>query len=250
VSSVARTVWILGATSAIAHAFARRRAGEGARLLLVGRNEEHLRDNAADLLARGAAAASVKAFDLAGPADWNATTASLLAAGGPPDEVLIAYGLLGEQKRAEGDIAHAREIIEVNFTSVASWVLAIAAQRDPAQPLTLVVIGSVAGDRGRASNFVYGSAKGGLDRFLEGMQHAYAGQPLHVLRVKPGFVDTPMTAGMAKGGPLWATPAKVAADIDRAIARRRAVIYTPWFWWLIMTIIRSLPRVVFNRLKI
>jgi short-subunit dehydrogenase len=114
----------------------------------------------------------------------------------------------------------------------------------------LVVIGSVAGDRGRARNFVYGSAKSGLDRFVEGLQQAYAGTMLRLVRVKPGFVDTPITAHFTKGGPLWATPERVAADIERAVDRGRAVVYTPWFWWLIMMIIRHLPRVVFHRLKI
>jgi len=112
------------------------------------------------------------------------------------------------------------------------------------------VVGSVAGDRGRARNFVYGSAKGGIDRFLEGLQQAYAGTKLRVVRVKPGFVDTPMTADIAKAGPLWTTPDRVAADIKRAADRGHAVIYTPWFWWPIMIIIRHLPRFVFHRLKI
>jgi decaprenylphospho-beta-D-erythro-pentofuranosid-2-ulose 2-reductase len=250
VSAGGRNVWILGATSAIAHAYARRKAAEGTRLLLIGRNEGHLRANAADLLARGASAAPVKRIDLAKAFDCEETIASFIVTEGHPDEVLIAYGILGEQSRAKRDIAHAREIIEANFTSVAAWLLALIAKRDPARPLTLVVIGSVAGDRGRASNFVYGSAKGGLDRFLEGLQHEYAAGPLSLVRVKPGFVDTPMTAGIAKGGPLWASPDKVAADIERAVARRRAVVYTPWFWWPIMTVIRNLPCFVFNRLKI
>jgi NAD(P)-dependent dehydrogenase (short-subunit alcohol dehydrogenase family) len=157
---------------------------------------------------------------------------------------------LGDQERALTDLAHARQVIEINFVSVALWLLAIRAHHDPARPLSVVVVGSVAGDRGRASNFVYGSAKGGLDRFLEGLQYAHAGTKLRIVRVKPGFVDTPMTAGIAKGGPLWATPERVAADIARAVDRGRAVVYTPWFWWPVMMIIRHLPRFVFERLKI
>ena len=113
-----------------------------------------------------------------------------------------------------------------------------------------MVIGSVAGDRGRASNFIYGSAKGGLDRFLEGLQHAHAGTSLYVVRVKPGFVDTQMTAAIKKGGPLWAKPDRIACDIQGAVDRRAAVVYTPWFWRPIMLIIRLIPRFLFNRLKI
>jgi short-subunit dehydrogenase len=248
-ATAGRRIWVLGATSAIAHAYARLAADGGARLLLIGRNEDHLQANAADLAARGGEAAT-RVLDLADAVDHAALVAELIERHGHPDEVLIAYGILGDQARALDDLGHAREVIDVNFTSVALWLLAIRARRDPARDLTLAVIGSVAGDRGRGSNFVYGAAKGGLDRFLEGLQHAHAGSSLHVLRVKPGFVDTPMTAMIEKGGPLWAKPEQVARDIRRAIERRAAVVYTPWFWRPIMLVIRTLPRFVFNRLKI
>ena len=248
--SDARQVWIFGATSAIAHAYARRRAEPGATFILLGRNEVHLEANAADLIARGAKAVSVSRCDLARPLDYDATIAELLVSNGYPDEVLIAYGILEQQGRSAGDVAYARELIDTNFTSVVCWLLAIVARWDRGRPLTLVAIGSVAGDRGRASNFTYGSAKGGLDRFLEGLQHAHAGTGLRIIRVKPGFVDTPMTANLVKSGPLWATPDRVATDIERAVDRGRAVIYTPWFWRPIMLIIRHLPRFIFHRLNI
>ncbi len=248
-SMAARNIWIFGGTSAIAQAYARLKAAQGGKLLLVGRNDDHLKANAADLVARGGAAA-VEVLDLAGQIDRNAAVDKLIEQHGFPDEVLVAYGILGEPERALTDLKLAADIIDVNYTSVALWLLALCARRDPARPLTLAVIGSVAGDRGRGSNFIYGSAKGGLDRFLEGLAHANAGTSLHVLRVKPGFVDTPMTAAIKKGGPLWATPDGVAADIDKAVARRAAVVYTPWFWRPIMSIIRLLPRILFNRLKI
>lgn len=248
--SNARHVWILGATSAIAHSYARRRAESGATFLLLGRNEVHLRANAADLVARGAKAASIRCCDLARPLDYDAVIADLMASEGSPVEVLIAYGTLEQQGRSVSDIAYARELIETNFTSVACWLLALIGRWDRARPLTLVVIGSVAGDRGRARNFVYGSAKGGLDRFLEGLQQAYAGTQLQIVRIKPGFVDTPMTANLTKSGLLWTTPDRVAADIERAADRGRAVAYTPWFWWPIMMIIRHLPRFIFHRLNI
>jgi len=244
-----RKIWILGGTSAIAQAYARRKAAQGGAVLLIGLNADHLKANAADLAARGATAA-VEVLDLAGDVDRNAAVGKLVEQHGFPDEVLIAYGILGDQQRALTDPAHAADIININFTSVALWLLAICARRDPARALTLAAIGSVAGDRGRGKNFIYGAAKSGLDRFLEGLAHANAGTTLHVLRVKPGFVDTPMTAAMKKGGPLWASPDRVAADIDKAIAARAAVIYTPWFWRWIMLVIRLLPRPLFNRLKI
>jgi short-subunit dehydrogenase len=243
-------IWVLGATSAIAHAYARRQAERGASLLLVGRNESHLRANAADLMARGAAAASTRSCDLARPLEYDAVVSDLMHSNGAPDEVLIAYGIFEQPGRAVRDIAYARDLIDTNFTSAACWLLAILARRDQTRPLTLVVIGSVAGDRGRARNFVYGSAKSGLDRFVEGLQQAYSGTTLRLVRVKPGFVDTPMTAEFAKGGPLWATPEQVAVDLERAVDRGRALVYTPWFWWPIMMIIRHLPRFIFHRLKI
>ena len=244
-----RMIWVLGATSAIAHAYARRRAERGASLLLLGRNEPHLCANAADLIARGATAAVTRTCDLARPFDYDAVVSDLITSNGAPDEVLIAYGTLEKAGRAAHDITYARDLIETNFTSVACWLLAIIARREQTRPLTLVVIGSVAGDRGRARNFVYGAAKSGLDRFVEGLQQTYAGTTLRLVRVKPGFVDTPMTADFAKGG-LWATPERVTADIERAVDRGRAVVYTPWFWWPIMMIIRHLPRFIFHRLKI
>jgi short-subunit dehydrogenase len=240
---------MLGGTSAIAQAYARRKAAQGGTILLIGFNADHLKANAADLAARGGTAA-IEALDLAADVDRIAAVEGFIARHGLPDEVLVAYGILGDQQRALTDPAHAAHIINVNFTSVALWLLAIVARRDPARPLTLAAIGSVAGDRGRGKNFIYGAAKGGLDLFLEGLAHANTGASLHVLRVKPGFVDTPMTAAMKKGGPLWATPDRVAADIDKAIAVRAAVVYTPWFWRWIMLVIRLLPRFLFNRLKI
>jgi hypothetical protein len=115
----------------------------------------------------------------------------------------------------------------------------------------IACITSVAGDRGRGSNFVYGSAKGGLQRFLEGLRHRLHGSGVAVLDIRPGFVRTPMTAQVAQdGGPLWATPEQVAADILRAVAGRRAVLYTPWFWRWIMLIVTSLPRPLLHRTRL
>ncbi len=246
--AASRNVWILGGTSAIAQAYARRLAERGAGLVLVGRNEEKLQANAADLSARGGEA-SVETTDLIA-ADFDSVAAGLFERHGQPDEVVVAYGLLGTQPQAVADLGHAREIIDANFTSTALWLLAIRARLDPKRPATIVVLSSVAGDRGRRANFVYGAAKGGLDRFVEGLQHAHARTPLHLVLVKPGFVDTPMTAHQKKDGPLWATPERIAREMERAVERRRFVVRTPWFWMPIMLVIRNLPRFLFHRLKI
>jgi short-subunit dehydrogenase len=244
-------ILILGATSAIAQAYARRRGAQGAGFILAGRNEDRLGAIAADLKACGAASAEIFATDLAASGEIERSLQALQARFGVPDEVVIGYGMLGEQAKAEADLALARSLLETNFTSAALWILALLKYRPAAQGMTIVGIGSVAGDRGRASNFIYGAAKAGFDRFLEGLQQKYDGSPVRIVRVKPGFVDTPMTAAIEnKGGLLWATPDRVAADIERAVAKGRRVAYTPWFWWVIMMIIRHLPWFIFRRLKI
>ena len=242
-------ILILGATSAIAQAYARRRA-QGGDFVLAARREERLAAIAADLKASGAASAEIFVTDLAAMERIEGSVADLRARFGAIDEVVVAYGVLGEQAAAEQDLAQARALIDSNFTSAALWVLALLKGHPESTPLTIVAIGSVAGDKGRASNFIYGSAKAAFDRFLEGMQQKYDGSPVRIVRVKPGFVDTPMTAGIEKGGPLWAKPDQIAADIERAVEKGRRVVYTPWFWWLIMMIIRHLPWFVFRRLKI
>jgi short-subunit dehydrogenase len=241
-------ILILGATSAIAQAYARRRA-EGQEFILAGRHEDRLKAIGADLVACGAASAEPLVIDLAALDGIEAAATALNTRFGGLDEVLIAYGILGEQAKSETDLAAARAAIDTNFTSAALWTLALLKDR-PAGPFTLIAIGSVAGDRGRASNFIYGAAKGALDRLLEGLTQKYDGTSVRIVRVKPGFVDTPMTAAIRKGGPLWATPDQVAADIERAVKKGRRVVYTPWFWWPIMTIISHLPWFVFRRLKI
>jgi NAD(P)-dependent dehydrogenase (short-subunit alcohol dehydrogenase family) len=243
-------VVVLGATSAIAQAYARRRAAAGVRFALAGRQEERLNGVAADLVARGAAAAEPVVMDLSVIADIESAVDMIHTRFGPPQEIVLAYGILGEQPALERDLAAARAALDVNFTSAALWLLAFLKRRDAAQPLTVIVIGSVAGDRGRGTNFIYGAAKGGLDIFVQGLAHAYAGTPARFVMVKPGFVDTPMTAAFVKSGPLWSTPDRVAADIERAVRRGTRVVYTPWFWRPIMAVIRRLPWFVFRRLKI
>ena len=242
-------ILILGATSAIAQAYARRRV-QGCDFILAARREDRLDAIAADLMASGAASAETIVADLAALERIETSAGDLRARFGAIDEVVIAYGMLGNQAAAERDVSQARALIDSNFTSAALWVLALLKGHPESTPLTIVAIGSVAGDKGRASNFIYGSAKAGLDRFLEGLQHKYDGSAVRIIRVKPGFVDTPMTEGIAKGGPLWATADRVAADIARAVAKGRRIVYTPWFWRLIMMIIRHLPWFVFRRLKI
>jgi short-subunit dehydrogenase len=247
---MSRRVLILGGGSAIALAYARIRAAEGCSVVLAGRRADLLEANAADLKARGAAGTEVVAGDLADAKALPKLAERLFAVF--PDEVLIAYGSLPDQATAAGDLAQARAALEVNLVSPALWLLALMQARPQGRPLSVAVIGSVAGDRGRGSNFIYGAAKGGLARLVEGLQHAHAASPeVSITLVKPGFVMTPMTEAIpGRGGPLWATPEVVGGAIAKAVDKKRPEIYAPGFWRLIMLIIRHLPRMVFNRMKI
>mgnify|MGYP005841712399 CR=1 FL=1 len=245
----APTVAIFGATSAIAEQVARLLAARGARLLLVARDPERLERIAADLRLRGAALVDVQVADLDDPAALAPLLAVLEARLGPPDLALVAFGTLGDQATIARDPDATRRALTTNFLSPACLLTALAGRMEAAGRGTLAVVTSVAGDRGRASNYVYGAAKGGLSTFLEGLRHRLAPSGVTVLDIRPGLVDTPMTAGLRKGGPLWATPERVARDIERAIRARRSVLYTPWFWRWIMLAVRALPEPLFHRLR-
>ncbi len=165
--------------------------------------------------------------------------------------VLLCYGQLDEQRATETDSAAARCAIDVNFTSAVS-ILNLVAEHLAAQKSGFIAaISSVAGDRGRQSNYTYGAAKAALTTYLQGLRNRLHPLGVQVLTVKPGFVDTPMTHGILRpDSPLVASRERVARDIDRALCRRRNVIYTPWYWWAVMTIIRSIPEFVFKRLRL
>ena len=189
-------------------------------------------------------------IDLAGCADPRAELARMAAAIGGLDGVLLFYGTLGDNAKAEKDMAEARRILHTNFTSAAEWCLAAADLIEAQRHGSLVVVGSVAGDRGRQSNYIYGAAKGGLGLLVQGLAHRLARCGGHAVVIKPGFVDTPMTAGIAKGGPLWAKPEAVATIIKRAATRSGPVVYAPGFWRWIMLAIRAVPAPVFHKTKL
>jgi decaprenylphospho-beta-D-erythro-pentofuranosid-2-ulose 2-reductase len=244
-------VIVLGATSAIAEATARLYAGEGAELLLVGRHVARLDAIAGDLRLRGAARVETATCDLTEIADVVSALAGFVATLGGIDHLLLAYGVLGDQRELERDPVTARASFAVNFTSAAAWTLAAADVLERQGHGSLVVLGSVAGDRGRRANFVYGGAKAGLAVLVEGIAHRFAGSGPRAVIVKPGPVISPMTEGFAdRKGLMWATPETVASIVRRAADRGRPVIYAPWFWRWIMLIIRALPTPIFNRLDI
>jgi decaprenylphospho-beta-D-erythro-pentofuranosid-2-ulose 2-reductase len=251
-SETPRRIAILGATSSIAEHTARLLIRTGARLALVARNGLHLDRIATDLELRGAVGIIKRVVDLANVDDPQDFFDSVAVELGGLDAVLIFHGLLGEQHLAERNVDELRRIIRVNFTSAAELAI-IAAHRLAAaghsRPV-LLAVGSVAGDRGRASNYVYGSAKGALALVFQGLAHEYAKSRLRVVIVKAGFVDTPMTQAFQKSGPMWAKPDRIAAIIQRCLSRGGPVVYAPWFWRSIMLVIRLLPQWLMNKLQI
>jgi short-subunit dehydrogenase len=242
---------ILGATSAIAEATARLYAAEGGELLLVGRHAERLVAIAADLRLRGAARVETAARDLADTIGVTAAFGGFVEVLGRVDHVLLAYGVLGDQLCVTSDPDELQAMLAVNFTSATAWALAAAEVLERQGRGVVIVLGSVAGDRGRRGNFVYGAAKAGLATVGEGIAHRFADTGPRVVIVKPGPVITPMTEGFARRkGPLWARPQTVAVIVRRAAERGGLVVYAPWFWRWIMLVIRLLPARVFNRLDI
>ena len=244
-------ILVLGATSAIAEHWCRLRAPAGDSLLLVARDGEKLGAIADDLKARGAGDVHIFTEDLAETDGADGRFSTWVQTLGGVDVVLLAYGILGDQQEAQRDTAALLKGIQANFTSAVVWCELAARAFELAGAGTLVAISSVAGDRGRRTNYAYGAAKAGLSTYLEGMAHRFAGTEITAICVKPGFVATPMTAHIeGRDGPLWATPDQVAADIQTAVEKRRPEIYTRWFWRFVMLIIRHLPRPIFNKMKI
>lgn len=246
---MSRKVLLLGAASAIAQETAKLLAAEGDRLFLVARSENQLEIVARDLEARGAAGVGRLAVDLNDFARHAELVERATQAMDGLDTVIVAHGLLGDDDRSQTDWAEADLVIRTNFTSAAA-VLTLVAQRFEAQGAgTIVGISSVAGDRGRRSNYVYGAAKGGFSLFLQGLRSRLQDKGVHVLTVKPGPVDTPMTEHLTKGF-LFARASDVARGIQRAMRRRKDVAYLPWFWRIIMGVIVSIPEPLFKRMRL
>lgn len=242
-------VLALGATSAIAEATLRLWAEKGASFVLVGRSEAKLTAVRDDLLTRGAAAATAFVTDLNETDSHPAMLAEAEKTLGGLDIALLAHGILGDQAQAERSYAAAESILRTNFLSVVSLVTWLANYFEERKQGTIAVISSVAGDRGRKSNYVYGASKGALNVFLQGVRNRVDRAGVNVLTIKPGFVATPMTAHLAPGA-LFAEPAQVAPLIAAAIAKRRDVIYTPGFWRWIMLVVRLIPEAIFKKLNL
>ena len=244
-----RRVLILGATSAIASAVARELLRPDTHFFLVARDAQKLEAVRSDLVTRGAASVATHAMDLD---DTDAHQKMLTEAAQSLESIdlaLLAHGVLGDQDQAQADFSAAAAILNTNFLSAVSLITWLANYFESRHRGTLAVITSVAGDRGRKSNYVYGASKGALNIFLDGVRNRVDRAGAHVLTIRPGFVATPMTAHISHG-PLFASPAQVARGIVSAIAARKDVVYVPWFWRPIMFIIRSVPEFIFKKLNL
>lgn len=242
-------VVIIGATSAIAEATARLYAARGAKLFLVARNEARLQDIAADLRVRGSQDvffASLDVNDVERHADIIAQIWSSLE---QVDVLLVAHGTLPDQAQCEASVEVALKEFATNATSTIALLTAMAPRFETQHAGVMGVISSVAGDRGRQSNYLYGAAKAAVTAFSSGLRQRMAKVGVNVLTIKPGFVDTPMTRDFKKGA-LWAKPDAIAKGIVHAADRGRSVVYLPWFWLPIMLIIRHIPEFVFKRIKL
>lgn len=245
-----RRIVIVGATSSIAEHCARLWTERAAcEFVLVARDTARAERIAADLRVRGALDVRVVVGRFTGAADV-AETVRASNEGRPPDVVLIAHGSLPDQARCQDDLAACEEALDVNGVSPALFAEGFAAGMFARGAGTLVVIGSVAGDRGRRSNYAYGAAKGLVTRYVQGLQHRAAGTGVRVVLVKPGPTSTPMTAHLRAAGAKLASVDDVASTILAGVAAGRPVIYAPGKWALIMMVIRHLPRIVFDRMNI
>jgi decaprenylphospho-beta-D-erythro-pentofuranosid-2-ulose 2-reductase len=249
-TSTAKIV-IIGATSAIAEHCARLWAMETpAEIILVGRNQSKTELVAADLAVRTphTRITTIEA-DFRDPAKIQALADHIVSTGSV-DIVLIAHGSLPDQELCQVNLTECKETLEVNGISPVLFAEAFAGHMKISNKGTLVIIGSVAGDRGRKSNYVYGAAKGLVTRYAQGLQHRFAGTAVSIVLVKPGPTETPMTAHLKQKGARLASVESVAKQIVEGARKQRPLVYAPGKWWLIMMIIRHIPNVLFNKMDI
>jgi short-subunit dehydrogenase len=242
----AHTVLILGGRSEIGSELAVRLAS-GASVVLAARNADRLSEQAAAILAAGAAAVSTREFDADDVASHGPLVASIIAEHGPIDTAVLAFGILGDQGRAEIDAAHAVAVVHTDYVAQVSLLTHLAAAMRQAGRGTLVVFSSIAGARVRRANYVYGSAKAGLDGFAGGLADALHGTGVRLLIVRPGFVIGRMTEGMTPA-PLSSTPSQVAAATARALAKGRRTVWIPWALGPAAAVLRLLPQFIWRRM--
>ncbi|NTV53663.1 MAG: SDR family oxidoreductase [Candidatus Firestonebacteria bacterium] len=245
-----KNILILGANSAMARALARQAASPNTQLVLAGRHVKEMEKTAADLGVRSnGPKPGVLAFDAQAMETHEKFWQQVLAKFQVIDEVYVFFGQMHPQVESQRDFRLAEEMLVTNYVGAVSILEKIAATMEARKAGLIVGVSSVAGDRGRRSNYLYGSSKAGLNSFLSGLRNRLVPAGVHVMTVKPGFVDTPMTADLKKGI-LYAKPEAVARGILKAAARRKDEVYLPFFWRWIMLIIIHIPEGVFKKLKL
>jgi len=245
------TVLILGATSGIAAPLAREFAAHKFDLVLGGRDQQALKALASDVSLRSGVRADTLTFDALDTPSHAAILRSFLRvaeAGEALVGAVVCIGYLGDQSKGQSDWEEARRILETNFNGCVSAINILASHFEHRRAGFLCAISSVAGDRGRQSNYLYGAAKAGLSVYLQGLRNRLFPAGVKVITVKPGFVDTRMTYGRAAMF-FVASPESVAKGIYKAIVKGPAVVYLPWFWRPIMLVVRSIPEAIFKRLR-
>lgn len=246
-----KRIVIIGATSAIAKHCARLWVqNQVVDLTLIGRDAKRIERVAVDLKVRSPQSEiQVVQAKFLDPAAISATVKSVLRSS-PVDIVLIAHGSLPNQGECQNNLQACSDALEINGVSPVLYAEAFAKQMAEVNHGTIALIGSVAGDRGRKSNYVYGAAKGLVTRYAQGLQHRFAGTGVNVMLIKPGPTDTPMTAHLKRAGAKLASAEDVAKQIVDGIDAGKTVIYAPGKWWLIMLIIRHMPSIIFNKMGI
>lgn len=242
-------ILIIGATSTIAQHCARLWAAEGEELFLVGRNAERLDRIVADLSVRGASKVARHLMDINEIESHQQMLDVAERVLGGLDVTLIAHGTLSDQKACEESVSLALQEIKTNALSVIALLTLIGNRYESQRRGTVAIISSVAGDRGRASNYVYGCAKAMVTVFTSGLRQRLHKAGVSVITIKPGFVDTAMTKNFQKGI-LWADPEHVAEEIKMAVANKKELIVFPRFWLLIMFVVKSIPEGIFKRIKL
>jgi len=241
------SVLLLGATSDMAAALARKFASTGHDVQLAARNAHRLEPLRSDLSIRYGVTATLLEFDARGfeshAAFWETLPVN-------PDVTICIFGYLGEESRGESDWTECRNILEVNYVGAVSILNIVANDYIARGKGTIVGISSVAGERGRQSNYLYGSAKAGFTAYLSGLRNRLFHKGIHVLTVLPGFVYTRMTEDLTLPPLLTATPEGVAAAIHKGVEKKKNVIYVKWFWRWIMLIIKCIPESMFIKLKL
>jgi hypothetical protein len=242
-----KQVLILGATSDIAKALAYKFASEGYNLTLAARKAERLAEVATDIEIRHNVKSEAVEFDAL---DYAGHAAFYEGLSRKPDLAICVFGYLGQQQKAQVDFAEAEKIINANYTGAVSILNIIANDFEQRRSGVIIGFSSVAGDRGRGSNYFYGSAKAALTTYLSGLRNRLAKANVNVITVKPGFVRTKMTAHLPLPGPVTATPEQVARAVFKAYRAGSHQVYTLWLWRYLMWLIRNIPEPIFKRLNL